>query len=207
MLVDAVLRTLVHTSDMAHALGLSHRASLLNQLVSWADVIEAHSCSTVHVTDSVLGGVPTRVFQPKGGRKLKRGIIYFHGGGWALGSGRMRSYDRLCRKMAKDLDAVIMSVDYRLVPEVVFPDQYHDALAASRAFLSSQVLEHYSIDPERLYDGLMYARRLQDAGVTVTSDHYEDGFHACMVFAYTPMMSSVGQRSMNNFIRWLDQNL
>nr|XP_020445251.1 neutral cholesterol ester hydrolase 1-like [Monopterus albus] len=56
-------------------------------------------------------------------------------------------------------------------------------------------------------DGLMYARRLQDAGVTVTSDHYEDGFHACMVFAYTPMMSSVGQRSMNNFIRWLDQNL
>uniref|UniRef100_A0A3Q3J782 Alpha/beta hydrolase fold-3 domain-containing protein n=1 Tax=Monopterus albus TaxID=43700 RepID=A0A3Q3J782_MONAL len=137
-------------NDMAHALGLSHRASLLNQLVSWADVIEAHSCSTVHVTDSVLGGVPTRVFQPKGGRKLKRGIIYFHGGGWALGSGRMRSYDRLCRKMAKDLDAVIMSVDYRLVPEVVFPDQYHDALAASRAFLSSQVLEHYSIDPERL---------------------------------------------------------
>lgn len=56
-------------------------------------------------------------------------------------------------------------------------------------------------------DGLMYARRLQDAGVSVTSDHYEDGFHACMVFAFLPMMSSVGQRSMNNYIRWLDQNL
>lgn len=56
-------------------------------------------------------------------------------------------------------------------------------------------------------DGLMYARRLQDAGVTVTSDHYEDGFHGCMVFAYLPMMSSVGRRSMNNYIRWLDQNL
>lgn len=56
-------------------------------------------------------------------------------------------------------------------------------------------------------DGLMYARRLQDAGVTVTSDHYEDGFHGCMVFAYLPMMSSVGRRSMNNYIHWLDQNL
>lgn len=56
-------------------------------------------------------------------------------------------------------------------------------------------------------DGLMYARHLQDAGVTVTSDHYEDGFHGCMVFAFLPMMSSVGQRSMNNYIRWLDQNL
>lgn len=56
-------------------------------------------------------------------------------------------------------------------------------------------------------DGLMYVRRLQDAGVAVTSDHYEDGFHGCMVFAFLPMMSSVGQRSMNNYIRWLDQNL
>lgn len=56
-------------------------------------------------------------------------------------------------------------------------------------------------------DGLMYVRRLQDAGVTVTSDHYEDGFHGCMVFSFLPMMSSVGWRSMNNYIRWLDQNL
>lgn len=39
---------------------------------------------------------------------------------------------------------------YRLAPEAVFPDQYHDALAASRAFLSLQVLDHYSIDPERV---------------------------------------------------------
>lgn len=39
---------------------------------------------------------------------------------------------------------------YRLAPEAVFPDQYHDALAASRAFLSPQVLERYSIDPERV---------------------------------------------------------
>lgn len=39
---------------------------------------------------------------------------------------------------------------YRLAPEAVFPDQYHDALAASRAFLSTQILERYSIDPERV---------------------------------------------------------
>lgn len=39
---------------------------------------------------------------------------------------------------------------YRLAPEAVFPDQYHDALAASRAFLSSQVLQRYRIDPQRL---------------------------------------------------------
>lgn len=56
-------------------------------------------------------------------------------------------------------------------------------------------------------DGLMYVRRLQEAGVTVTSDHYEDGFHGCMAFAFLPMLSSVGQRSLDNYIHWLDQNL
>ncbi|XP_039645906.1 neutral cholesterol ester hydrolase 1-like isoform X2 [Perca fluviatilis] len=150
MLLDALFRSFMQASDVAHALGVCHRVHLLNRLVSWVEEIEARSCNAVHVADSTLGGVPTRVFQPKGGKQLKRGVIYFHGGGWALGSGRMRSYDLLCRKMAEELDSVIMSVDYRLAPEAVFPDQYHDALAASRAFLSAQVLERYSIDPERV---------------------------------------------------------
>lgn len=39
---------------------------------------------------------------------------------------------------------------YRLAPDAVFPDQYHDALAASRAFLSPQVLERYGINPGRV---------------------------------------------------------
>lgn len=39
---------------------------------------------------------------------------------------------------------------YRLAPEAVFPDQYYDALAASRAFLSPEVLDRYSIDPNRV---------------------------------------------------------
>lgn len=32
----------------------------------------------------------------------------------------------------------------------MFPDQYHDALAASRAFLSTELLQQYGIDPERV---------------------------------------------------------
>jgi len=39
---------------------------------------------------------------------------------------------------------------YRLAPEAVFPDQYYDALAASRAFLSPEVARRYGLDPERL---------------------------------------------------------
>lgn len=75
-------------SDAAHALGVCHWLHLLNRLVSWVEETEARSCDAVHVTDSTLGGVPTRVFHPVGGGQLKRGIVYFHGGGWALGSAR-----------------------------------------------------------------------------------------------------------------------
>lgn len=75
-------------SDAAHALGVCHRIHLLNWIVSWVEEIEARSCDAVQVTDSTLGGVPTRVFHPLGGSQLKRGIVYFHGGGWALGSAR-----------------------------------------------------------------------------------------------------------------------
>lgn len=56
-------------------------------------------------------------------------------------------------------------------------------------------------------DGLMYVRRLQEAGVAVTSEHHEDGFHGCMVFSFLPVRSSVGLRSLNSYISWLDQNL
>lgn len=56
-------------------------------------------------------------------------------------------------------------------------------------------------------DGLMYGRRLEEAGVTVASDHYEDGFHGCLTMAFWPMYFSVGVRALGNYIAWLDQNL
>lgn len=56
-------------------------------------------------------------------------------------------------------------------------------------------------------DGLMYARRLEQAGVTVTSDHYADGFHGCISFAFGPIKFAVGERALRNYISWLDDHL
>ncbi|CAF98736.1 unnamed protein product [Tetraodon nigroviridis] len=390
MLLDALFRSVMQASDAAHALGVCHRLHLLNRLVSWVEETEARSCDAVHVTDSTLGGVPTRVFHPVGGGQLKRGIVYFHGGGWALGSARESDLGEKSGTAVEPCDVSFQgcarttscvgrwrrtwTLCYRLAPEAVFPDQYHDALAASRAFLSPEVLERYGIDPNRVCvsgdssggnlaaavaqelgsddrqsirfkvqaliypvlqaldfhtasyqqnqavpilhrplmarfwlqylgadpslepllltnnhssldqlligadarskvdwttllpaerrkhfrpvirprgspramgavpqlmdaraaplladravlgrtptayvltcefdvlrdDGLMYVRRLQEAGVTATSDHYEDGFHGCMAFSFLPVASSVGRRSLDNYISWLDHNL
>ncbi len=56
-------------------------------------------------------------------------------------------------------------------------------------------------------DGLMYMRRLQDAGVTVTNDHYEDGFHGCFGFITWPMEFDVGKRAFRGYLNWLKNNL
>lgn len=56
-------------------------------------------------------------------------------------------------------------------------------------------------------DGLMYARRLQDAGVEVTNDHYEDGFHGCFSFAVWPFDFDLGKRAVRAYLNWLKDNL
>lgn len=43
----------------------------------------------VKVSDITFAGVQVRVYEPPAGGKghLRRGLMFFHGGGWALGSG------------------------------------------------------------------------------------------------------------------------
>jgi acetyl esterase/lipase len=57
-------------------------------------------------------------------------VVYYHGGGWVLGS--HDSDDPMCRDLCRRADAVIVSVDYRHAPEVRFPAAADDALAAVR---------------------------------------------------------------------------
>ncbi len=55
-------------------------------------------------------------------------MIYFHGGGWVPGG--LDSHDNVCRFLAHKTDSIIISVDYRLAPEAVFPAAADDAYAA-----------------------------------------------------------------------------
>jgi cation diffusion facilitator CzcD-associated flavoprotein CzcO/acetyl esterase/lipase len=57
-------------------------------------------------------------------------VVYFHGGGWVLGS--HESDDPLCRDLCKRANVLIVSVDYRHAPEARFPAAADDGLAAVR---------------------------------------------------------------------------
>ena len=57
-------------------------------------------------------------------------VVYYHGGGWVLGS--QESDDPFCRDLCVRTDAVVVSVDYRHAPEARFPAAADDAFAALR---------------------------------------------------------------------------
>ncbi|XP_076151996.1 neutral cholesterol ester hydrolase 1a [Alosa pseudoharengus] len=371
MILDTAIRSMMHVGALFQTLGICHQV----HVVRFVQQMQPMPSGDTKVQDSTFAGVQVRVYEGTGGEegRLRRGMVYLHGGGWALASTKERSYDHLCRKMADELKAVIVSVEYRLAPEVHFPKQYDDCLEATKHFLTPEVLALYSVDPAHvgiagdsaggnlaaavaqqisvddtisvklrvqaliypvlqaldfntpsyqqnhnipiLYrssmvhfwleyldadrtlihtmlinnhtakdqkalskhrakfdwtallspefqknykavvprkgspkilkkvpalldvraapllaeeevlqktpqayvltcehdvlrdDGMMYARRLEQAGVKVTSDHYADGFHGCLSFASDPIKFSVGERALQNYISWLNDNL
>lgn len=75
-----------------------------------------------------------RLYGPERSAASAPTIVYFHGGGWTTGD--LESYDSLCRSIAASTQLRLVSVDYRLAPESIFPAAYEDALAATRAVLS-----------------------------------------------------------------------
>ena len=50
---------------------------------------------------------------------LRPALIYFHGGGFVLFN--LDTHDAVCRALARESDAVVISVDYRLAPEHRIP--------------------------------------------------------------------------------------
>ena len=57
-------------------------------------------------------------------------VVYFHGGGWVLGS--LDSDDPFCRDICVRSNAIVVSVDYRHAPEARFPAGIDDGFAAVR---------------------------------------------------------------------------
>ncbi len=67
--------------------------------------------------------VPVRIYTPDNGSNFPL-IIYSHGGSWV--SGNIDDYENICRKLSKNSNAIVVSVNYRLAPENPFPAGIHD---------------------------------------------------------------------------------
>lgn len=74
------------------------------------------------------GAIAMRVYTPVAGGPVTPGIVFFHGGGFVIGN--LEAYDSLCRMLANESGARVVSVEYRLAPEHPFPAAVEDCLAA-----------------------------------------------------------------------------
>jgi len=76
------------------------------------------------------GRLPVRLYKPEGSRSTPPLVIFFHGGGWVIGS--IESHDATCRALASASGCAVASVEYRLAPESGFPAAPKDCYAATR---------------------------------------------------------------------------
>ncbi|MFT7502506.1 MAG: acetyl esterase [Gammaproteobacteria bacterium] len=115
------------------------------------------------------GDLGVRLYHPSDAAGLLPGVLFMHQGGWVIGD--LDSCDTFCTRVAAELGAVVVSLDYRLAPEHQLPAQHHDADAAW-AWLTSNT-EGLGIDPGGLVicgdsaGGQMattLCQRLRDAG-------------------------------------------
>ncbi|NXL45881.1 AAAD deacetylase, partial [Podilymbus podiceps] len=137
-------------AEVTDRLGLMHYTKVLKLLID-IEYVPPTSDENVTVTDTKFSNVPVRLYlprQPSDG--LRRAVIYFHGGGWCTGHPGMKSYDFLTRRTSNRLNAVVVSVNYRLAPKYRFPIQFEDVYSVTKFFLQSSVLSQYRVDPDRV---------------------------------------------------------
>jgi len=81
-------------------------------------------------------------------------LVYFHGGGFCIGSYAWPNFHAGCLRLAAEVPAVVVSFDYRLAPEHRLPAAHEDASAALfwlRDQLGSDPWLAGAADPQRVF--------------------------------------------------------
>lgn len=100
----------------------------------------------VAVRDQVLAGVPVRVYRSHRASGAAPLVLNAHGGGWVLGN--LQQNDWACSTLAARLDAVVVSVDYRLAPEHPAPAAVDDCWTVLAHLLREPAV--VGVDPSRV---------------------------------------------------------
>jgi len=95
------------------------------------------------------GTIPARLYIPAAGAKPLPALVYYHGGGFVIGS--LDGWDPVMRSLANAGGCAVVSVDYRLAPEHRFPAAVDDAYAAFEYV--AQQAGALGIDPKRIAVG------------------------------------------------------
>ena len=98
---------------------------------------------------SDFGPIPARFYRATKDAQPCPLLVYFHGGGFMLGT--LALYDTACRRLALQGNCAVLSVDYRMAPETIFPGAVLDAYRATQ--WAAQNAKLLNINPAKLAVG------------------------------------------------------
>jgi acetyl esterase len=104
-------------------------------------VDEVHS-----VEDRDADGVPVRIYRPVETAEPSPALVYFHGGGWVVGS--IETHEVITRALAKRAGCIVISADYRLAPEHQYPAARDDAWTAAKWVMENA--EELGVDIDKI---------------------------------------------------------
>jgi len=90
--------------------------------------------------------VSVRIYRPPNAKGLLPVVMYFHGGGWVLGS--KHTHDRLVRDLVNGTNAAFVFVNYTPSPEAQFPIPVEQCYAATKYV--AEAGNDLGLDPSRL---------------------------------------------------------
>jgi acetyl esterase len=126
--IGAVMRRLPGTSVATATDAQIARSSGAGAPEVMASILMGVRPKGVTTEDRDADGIPVRIYRPERPGAARALVLYFHGGGFVFGD--LRGGDWISGTVAKQLDAVVVSVDYRLAPKHPFPAGVDDCFAA-----------------------------------------------------------------------------
>ncbi|MFC4565644.1 alpha/beta hydrolase [Nocardiopsis mangrovi] len=143
----------------------------------------------VDIADREIPGPPdappvrVRVYAPTAPRSPRPALLYMHGGGFVTSD--MVVFDARCTEIADRVDAVVVSVDYRISPATPFPGALEDVYASLR-WLHDTAGE-LGVDTERIaVGGDSAGGNLSAAVCLLTRDR--GGPQVCFQFLDVPVL-------------------
>jgi len=117
-----------HYADQSVPEDAAGRRARFVDIAAQSQLPDPEGMSVTELAIPVEGGsLAVRMFRPAN-VTLPRLIVYFHGGGWVVGS--PDTHHTVAGLLAADTQCAVASVDYRLAPEFAYPTPCNDAIAA-----------------------------------------------------------------------------
>ena len=146
--IDPTLKALVDAFPMTFKAsdGIEVARARLRQLKAPPEMLPDLRIENRTIGHDDLTDIPVRIYWPQAEPGNLPIVVFYHGGGFALGD--LETHDPVARAHAVGADAIVVSVDYRLAPEHPFPAGPNDCWAALQ-----WVAEHAAElggDPDRI---------------------------------------------------------